>query len=87
MKTRQIIYIVVGSICILLNLLVDVVQLRDIKNNITSDAYGIGYLFGQHILLLIGIILFISAYKLKKKIRNQKSDQLEKEINDIGKFY
>ena len=87
MKTRQIIYIVVGSICILLNLLVDVVQLRDIKNNITSDAYGIGYLFGQHILLLIGIILFISAYKVKKKIRNQKSDQLEKEINDIGKFY
>ena len=87
MKTRQIIYIVVGSICILLNLQVDVVQLRDIKNNITSDAYGIGYLFGQHILLLIGIILFISAYKLKKKIRNQKSDQLEKEINDIGKFY
>ena len=85
MKTRQIIYIVIGSICILLNLLVDVVQLRDIKNNITSDAYGIGYLFGQHILLLIGIILFISAYKLKKKIRNQKSDQLEKEINDIGK--
>jgi EamA domain-containing membrane protein RarD len=82
MKTRRNIYLIIGVVLILLNLLVDIVNFNEDKSK--DIPYSIGYFIGAHIFLLIGIILVRMAYKLHKKIINR-YNELDNEIENIGK--
>lgn len=84
MKTRRSIYIVVGTVLILLNILLDIVN-PDSANNFTGDAFNIGYFLGSHFLVISGLVLLSLAYKVDKKIKMKKLAQLEREIDEIGK--
>lgn len=82
MKNRRSAYIAIGSFLIVFNLLTDIVQPDKQKGNAESAAYNAGYFFGAHLLLFIGIVLLIMAYRLHKKIKRLST---ESEIDQIGK--
>ena len=82
MKTRRNIYLIIGGVLIVLNLLVDIVNFNEDKSK--DISYSIGYFIGSHILLLTGIILLRMAYTIHKKIINR-HNKLDNEIENIGK--
>jgi uncharacterized membrane protein len=85
MKIRRTIYIILGSLLILLNILVDIVNPDKSPMAEDAGAYDIGYFVGSHILIVFGLLFLFWAYKLHKKIRTRPDDELEKNIDDIGK--
>ena len=81
MKVKKYVYLIVGALFILLNLLTDILSLSEYNSN---DAfYNIGYFLGSHILFLVGIIFLRMAYKINKKLKS-KENSLEEEIEKIG---
>ena len=84
MKTRRGVYIFVGSLLIIINLLVDLVSFGDYQTENDSSAYNFGYLLGAHIFLIVGLVFLRSAYKVHKKIKNKDGNHLEDAINSIG---
>ena len=84
MKTRRTVYLVIGVLLILLNLVVDLTEYASFNSNYISPAYNIGYFIGSHILLIIGLILLRLAYRLHKKMKSKEDDPLEESINCIG---
>lgn len=74
MKTRKIIYLILGVILIVLNCIVTLITAKELKSHFTSDEYDIGYLLGSQLFLYIGIWLIYRAYKVQKK-NNQKNQQ------------
>ena len=85
MKTRRNIYFIIGSILILLNLLVDITDLQDLKSHLDGSAENIGYLIGSHFILIIGLLLLRLGFKAHKRIKSLKDRELEESINEIGK--
>ena len=81
MKTRKNIYLTIGIILIVLNLLVDITDFTHIKLQVQNDKSGFGYVIGSQFLLIIGLILVRMAYKLKLRIERT---QLQDMINKIG---
>ena len=81
MKKRKIIYTIVGSILILLNLLVDITEPGAFRAS-EDKGYSIGYFIGSHLLLIIGLILLRLAYKLNKRLKKM---EIQEMINNIGK--
>lgn len=81
MKTRKNIYLTIGILLIVLNLLVDITDFNHIKSQVQKDGSGIGYLIGSQFLLIIGLVLVRMAYKLKLRIERK---QLQDMINKIG---
>ena len=55
---------------------------QEVKN---SDSYNVGYFIGSHFLIIIGLILFSFAYSVHKKIKNRQGNEVERDINEIGK--
>jgi hypothetical protein len=84
MKTRRTVYLIIGSLLLVLNLLVDLVELSQNKMLPGDTAYNIGYIIGSHIFAITGLIFLRLAYKAHKKIRAQEEDHLE-DIDNIGK--
>ena len=85
MKTRRFFYILIGSLLILINLLVDLVNpdKPDIDGN--NNSYSIGYFIGAHIFIIIGLILLISAFQLNKKIKLLKENkEIKKAVDELG---
>jgi uncharacterized membrane protein len=81
MKVKKFLYLIVGALFILLNLITDILSLSEYKSN---DAYyNIGYFIGSHILFLVGIIFLRLAYKINKKLKS-KDNSLEEAIEKIG---
>jgi hypothetical protein len=85
MKKRRTIYIVIAVILIVLNLLVDIVNLKKEKFNQEGDAYNVGYFIGAHFFMITGLVLLRLAYKLTQKIKAAERNAFEENINDIGK--
>lgn len=83
MKTRRSIYIVTGTILILLNILVDIVN-PDSTNTLTEGGFNIGYFLGSHFWVIIGLVLLRLAYKVNQKIKMKELSQLEKAVDEIG---
>lgn len=50
-----------------------------------SQSFEIGYFIGSYFLSIIGLLLLFLASRLNKKIREDKTGALEKEIEGIGK--
>ena len=81
MKVKKYVYLIVGALFILLNLLTDILSLSEYNSN---DAfYNIGYFLGSHILFLVGIIFLRMAYKINKKLKS-KENSLDEEIEKMG---
>lgn len=87
MKTRKVIYISIGVLLIVLNLLVDLVSLseNDFSTKGSGNIYNAVYFIGAHFFLIIGIIFLRMAYKLHRKIKSAVDNNLEDSINSIGK--
>ena len=81
MKTRRNIYIIIGSILILLNLLMDIAEYKEYTREI---FFNIGYLLGSHFLLIIGVVLLILANRVQKKINTIKQYEWDESIKNIG---
>ena len=84
MKTRKNIYITIGIILIVLNLLVDISDFNHIKSQVQKDASGIGYLIGSQLFLIIGLVLLRMSYKLQQRIKRK---QLREMIEKIGAWF
>ena len=82
MKTRKNIYLTVGIILILINILVDIVEFNSFKSLSEDNAYNIGYFIGSHFFLFAGLALLRMAYKVQKKINNKQTREM---IDNIGK--
>lgn len=85
MKTRKAIYIVSGSLLILLNVLVDIVNPDKSPVAENDQAYSIGYFIGSHFLIVFGLLFLFLAFRVNKKIKNRPADELENDINKIGR--
>ena len=81
MKTRRNVYLIVGIILIILNLLVEITEYID---NPEYFSFNIGYLIGYNFLLICGLVLLRFAYKLQKKINRLKQYEFEESIKNIG---
>ena len=81
MKSRRIMYLAIGCILIILNLIIDILSLDEYRSNDT--LYGIGYFIGSHILMIIGIVFIRFAYKINRKIK-AKDEGMDEEIERIG---
>ncbi len=80
MKTRRNIYLTIGLLLMIVNILIDIQELPNILKEIKSPG-GIAYLIGYHFIFFIGILLINSSTKINKKMKLR--DQI-KNIDDIG---
>ena len=84
MKARRTIYLIIGTILIVVNLFTDLIAVLDGEYS-RDISYSIGYFIGSHILMIFGLILIRMAFKIDRKIKNRKAIELEKDIDTIGK--
>ncbi len=82
MKTRRNLYLTVGVILIVLNLLLDIAEFNRFKSLSEGNAYNIGYFIGSHLFLFAGLFLLRMAYKVQKRINNKQTREM---IDNIGK--
>ncbi len=85
METRRNIYTTIGWILIAVNLLVNLVEIREMASQWENKNFSIGYLIGSNILVIFGIVLLRMAYGLQKKIERRKTREMEESLNDLGK--
>lgn len=85
MKIRRVVYIILGSILILLNILIDIVNPDESPFTEGDGAYNIGYFIGSHILIVVGVLFLFLAFRVHKRIKSRPDTELEKNINEIGK--
>jgi hypothetical protein len=84
METRRNIYTTIGWILIAVNLLVNLVEIREMASQWENKNLRIGYLIGSNILVIFGIVLLRMAYRLQKKIERKKASGLEESLNNLG---
>lgn len=84
-KARRNIYYTIGTIMVVLNLLVDLIELPQLLADMEESGFSFGYLLGYHILMIFGFVLLRMGYKLNKKIKLTESFDVEKSIESIGK--
>ncbi|QEC40365.1 hypothetical protein [Pseudobacter ginsenosidimutans] len=77
MKIRKYVYLVMGILLVLVNLMITIPRVSEIKSQLTDPARGIGYLIGTHFLLIIGVFLLYGAYRVQKKIKRKEQQSLE----------
>jgi len=86
MKTRKILYFILGIFLIISNLLVDLLHYKEFYMQSNDIAYTLGSILGGHFLLIVGIFLLRASYKLNKKIKKLHNDKsLEIEVDLIGR--
>lgn len=82
MKAKRNTYFFIGTALIVFNLVTDILNLKEYRTGDTG--YNIGYFIGSHLLLVIGLFLYRSAYKINKEIKNQAEDSINNDIEQIG---
>ena len=82
MKTRRNIYLIIGTVLVVLNLLTDFVSLSEYSSQ--DNGYNIGYFIGSHFLMIIGFVLLRFAYKINQRLKIAAPNSLEEEIEKIG---
>ena len=82
MKARRVIYSILGSLFILVNILVDITYAGKAPD--PGEDHNIGFFIGSHFLIILGIIFLVMAINLNKKIKNLQGREIEKEINEMG---
>ncbi|MFT3703416.1 MAG: hypothetical protein QM802_13655 [Agriterribacter sp.] len=84
MKTRRNIYIIVGTILIVLNLFINIVR-PDSSLHESGEAFNVGYFIGSYLFVIVGLILLRLAYNVQLKIKLQERKKLEDALEEIGK--
>jgi hypothetical protein len=88
LQRRKIIYIVIASFLIVLNLLVDLMSLQKgefYKNyNDPGPGTSIGYFIGSHIFILFALLLFYRVFKIGKRIEFLNQQQLNDTVDAVG---
>lgn len=74
MKTRKVIYLILGVLLLIINCIVTLISVKELKKHFTSDESDIGYLLGSQVFLYVGVWLIYRAYKVQQKI-NKKNRQ------------
>lgn len=85
MKARRNIYLVIGGLLVIINLLVDVVALQEQDPAVNDGMFNAGYFLGSHFLLIIGLVFLRWAYKINRRLAKRSEIELEDSINIIGK--
>ncbi len=82
MKARRNVYLIIGSVLIILNLLLDITSLSEYKSQ--DSSYSIGYFIGSHFFMITGLVLYRMAYKINRRLKSNNPDSLEEDIKKIG---
>jgi hypothetical protein len=85
MKISRNIYLIIGTILIVVNILVDILDIQNLTMQLERTSFNIGYIIGSQFFLIIGFILLRMAYKIQKKINKKNDYNINKAIDDIGK--
>jgi hypothetical protein len=83
MKTRRIIYLVLGCILVLFNLVACVNYFFNPAAEITVPPehkgdipYVIGHFIGLNLFLIIGVILLYASYRIGRKLARKKKQEI-----------
>lgn len=82
MKSKRNTYFFIGTALIVFNIVTDILNMKEYKKE--DMGYNIGYFIGSHLLLIIGLFLYRSAYKLNRKLKSEGSDSVNNDIERIG---
>lgn len=85
MKARRIVYLVIGIFLVVVNLLVDLINFKELYLQSDDAAYTLGSLLGGHFLMIAGLFLLRASYKLGKRIKLLDTMSLEMDVESIGK--
>jgi hypothetical protein len=85
MKTRRLIYLILGLFLIVVNLLVDLLNYKELYLSSNDAAYTFGTIVGGHILMITGLFLLRASYQLNRKIKSIITNTLQIDIDSIGK--
>jgi hypothetical protein len=91
MRTRRIVYLVLGCLFIGLSLLYFLSKLSDPNARTVADpdyrgdasfaaGYRIGQFIGESLFLVIGLIFLFAAYRVQKKIKRKEMQELLESI-------
>ncbi|MEJ7626857.1 MAG: hypothetical protein WKF35_08340 [Ferruginibacter sp.] len=85
MKLRRNIYLIIGSLLVLINVLSDIAAISQ-NDTLTGDAsFNIGYLIGSHLFLFVGLVFLWFAHKENKKIKTKNESVIKESIDTIGR--
>lgn len=89
MKTRLIIYIVLGILFFLLNIVSTINMIAhhqfDTNDNKDDFAYQFGTVIGSQIFLYISLLFFYGSYRVSIKLKAKKLYEWQEQIERIGK--
>ncbi len=73
MRTRRTIFLILGIVFILLQL----ISYAGMHIDPSKDtAYNVGYMIGSHLFLILGLVFFWVAYRTHKKIKARANQQM-----------
>jgi hypothetical protein len=77
MKAFRISLIVIGAVLIFFNLISFLSGSHpEIPDKVDKASYMFGYYLGRTLLLVTGLLLFLWAYRIKKKMRRKKEAEM-----------
>ena len=82
MKTKSIIFLAIGIVLVLLNVLTDIIV---VQKRTEELAYNIGTFIGSHLFGIVGIVFIVIAINQVKKENKRKQLISDSEIENIGK--
>lgn len=85
MKTRKNIYLWLGIILIVLNLLVDITAPGTMLKADGDGSFNVGYLIGYNFLIIIGLVFLRLAFKLQRKIKMQEQRKMIDTLGEMEK--
>ena len=90
MKTRRIVLIILGYIFVLFELIsfIQVISQRKDSNTALTDSQGaerIAFYIGYNFWIILALICFVSAYRLKKKIKRRSMKAVVESIGSESK--
>ena len=86
MKARRTVFLILGILFIVLNLLVEfTMPAHPYSAEEDNAAYRTGAFIGGNLFVIIGLIFIIIAYRTQRKIISLKEDDLKNLIDSIGK--
>lgn len=77
MKTRKYIYLILGTIIIVFDILAIYFTYDDFKTYFSTVGFDMSFLLVPLVLLIIGLALLFSAYRVQRKINRKNKQVLE----------
>jgi hypothetical protein len=85
LKIRGTIYLVLGILFIVWNILMTIVQWKVIRKELETGPEGVGFLIGSQLFLYLGLVLVFAWRRVQKKIaRKEQETMLNSFLKDVG---